>query len=97
MQYRETDFDFVSRLMEEEGIYYYFEHSDGKHALKLVDSDSGHKKLEGKPSIAYYPPGRPLHGDEEYIQAVPAGPAHPAGRRGAATRTTSASRRPIWA
>ena len=67
VQYRETDFDFVSRLMEEEGIFYYFEHSDGKHTLKLVDSDSGYKKLE-KASIAYYPPGRALHGDEEYIQ-----------------------------
>jgi type VI secretion system secreted protein VgrG len=69
VQYRETDFAFVSRLMEEEGIYYYFEHSDGKHTLKLVDSDSGHKKLEGKSSIAYHLPGRALHGDEEYIQA----------------------------
>jgi len=69
VQYRETDFAFVSRLMEEEGIYYYFEHSDGKHTLKLVDSDSGYKKLESKASIAYYPPGRALHGDDEYIQA----------------------------
>jgi len=43
VQYRETDFNFVSRLMEEEGIYYYFEHSDGKHTLKLVDSDSDTK------------------------------------------------------
>ena len=68
VQYRETDFNFVSRLMEEEGIYYYFEHSDGKHTLKLVDSDSGHKKLEGKSSIAYHLPGRSLHGDEEFIQ-----------------------------
>jgi len=68
VQYRETDFNFVSRLMEEEGIYYYFEHGDGKHTLKLVDSDSGHKKLEGKASIAYHLPGRSLHGDEEYIQ-----------------------------
>ena len=68
VQYRETDFAFDSRLMEEEGIFYYFEHSDGKHTLKLVDSDSGYKKLE-KASIAYYPPGRALHGDEEYIQA----------------------------
>ena len=67
VQYRETDFAFVSRLMEEEGIYYYFEHGDGKHTLKLVDSDSGHKKLD-KPSIAYHLPGRSLHGDEEYIQ-----------------------------
>jgi type VI secretion system secreted protein VgrG len=69
VQYRETDFAFVSRLMEEEGIYYYFEHQDGKHTLKLVDSESGHKKLENKGSIAYYPPGRALHGDEEYIQS----------------------------
>jgi type VI secretion system secreted protein VgrG len=68
VQYRETDFNFVSRLMEEEGIYYYFEHGDGKHTLKLVDSDTGHKKLEGKASIAYHLPGRSLHGDEEYIQ-----------------------------
>jgi type VI secretion system secreted protein VgrG len=29
VQYRETDFDFVSRLMEQEGIYYYFKHEDG--------------------------------------------------------------------
>jgi len=70
VQYRETDFDFVSRLMEEEGIYYYFEHSDGKHTLKLVDSDSGHKTLENKATIAYYPPGRAIHIDEEHIQAL---------------------------
>jgi len=68
VQYRETDFDFVSRLMEEEGIYYYFEHGDGKHTLKLVDADLAHKKLEGKDTIAYHLPGRALHGDEEYIQ-----------------------------
>jgi type VI secretion system secreted protein VgrG len=35
----------------------------------MVDSDSGHKKLENKGSIAYYPPGRTLHTDEEYIQS----------------------------
>ena len=69
VQYRETDFAFVSRIMEEEGIYYYFEHKDGKHTLKLVDSESGHKKLENKASIAYYPPGRAIHGDEEHIQS----------------------------
>ena len=97
VQYRETDFDFVSRLMEEEGIYYYFEHSDGKHTLKLVDSDSGHKKLENKASIAYYPPGRTLHTDEEYIQSGPARPADPAGRGGAHRLRLRASPRPIWA
>jgi type VI secretion system secreted protein VgrG len=69
VQYRETDFAFLTRIMEEEGIYYYFEHKDGKHTLKLVDSESGHKKLENKASIAYYPPGQALHGNEEYIQS----------------------------
>ena len=69
VQYRETDFAFVSRIMEEEGIFYYFEHKDGKHTLKLVDGESGYKKLENKASIAYYPPGRALHGNEEYIQS----------------------------
>ncbi len=37
MQYRETDFNFVSRLMEQEGIFYYFKHEKGKHTLVLAD------------------------------------------------------------
>ena len=42
MQYRETDFNFVSRLMEEEGIYYYFKHTDGHNTMVLTDSTSKH-------------------------------------------------------
>jgi type VI secretion system secreted protein VgrG len=42
VQYRETDFDFISRLMEHEGIYYYFKHEDGKHTLVLVDAPTAH-------------------------------------------------------
>jgi type VI secretion system secreted protein VgrG len=37
VQYRETDFDFASRLMEEEGIYYYFEHDEDKHTMIVSD------------------------------------------------------------
>jgi type VI secretion system secreted protein VgrG len=40
VQYRESDLDFVSRLMEEEGIYYFFQHSTGGHRLTLVDDAS---------------------------------------------------------
>ena len=40
VQYRETDIDFVCRLMEQYGIYYYFEHSEDKHTLVLADSRS---------------------------------------------------------
>jgi type VI secretion system secreted protein VgrG len=43
VQYRETDFNFVSRLMEQEGIYYYFEHSADKHTMVIVNSSSAHK------------------------------------------------------
>ncbi len=43
VQYRETDFDFVSRLMEQEGIFYYFRHEDGKHTLVLADQKGAYK------------------------------------------------------
>ena len=40
VQYNETDLNFVSRLMEEEGIFYYFKHEDGKHTMVLSDSST---------------------------------------------------------
>ncbi len=40
VQYRETDFNFASRVMEEEGILYFFEHSNGSHKLVLTDTSS---------------------------------------------------------
>jgi type VI secretion system secreted protein VgrG len=39
VQYRETDFAFVSRLLEQEGIHYYFRHERDKHTLVLADSN----------------------------------------------------------
>jgi len=45
VQYRESDFHFVSRLMEEEGIWYYFTHTDSQHTLVLANSASGHAAL----------------------------------------------------
>lgn len=68
VQYRETDFNFVSRLLEEEGIYYHFLHSGGHHSIMLTDAVA---KLEAAPdylSIPYYPPtgGRR---DEEHISS----------------------------
>ena len=55
VQYRETDFAFVSRLMEQHGIYYYFEHSDGKHVMVLADSKSSHKPVPDHETIRYMP------------------------------------------
>ncbi|TWU34188.1 type VI secretion system Vgr family protein [Novipirellula artificiosorum] len=37
VQFRETDFNFISRLMEQEGIFYFFKHADGKHTLVMTD------------------------------------------------------------
>jgi type VI secretion system secreted protein VgrG len=38
VQYRETDYNFIARLLEEEGIFFFFEHENGKHTLVLADS-----------------------------------------------------------
>ena len=53
VQYRETDFNFVSRLMEEEGIFYFFKHEDKKHTLVLANDPAAHEPCPG-------PEDRPL-------------------------------------
>ncbi len=55
VQYRETDFAFLSRLMEEEGISYAFEHKDGEHKLVLTDSNSVHQPCGPASGVAYKP------------------------------------------
>ena len=47
VQYRESDFNFVSRLMEQEGLYYFFKHSNSKHTLVVVDKMSAHEAYPG--------------------------------------------------
>ena len=55
VQYRETDYNFICRLMEEEGIRWYFEQS--KDAAKLILADSGtYAPIEGEPELPYHPP-----------------------------------------
>ncbi|MAI78111.1 MAG: type VI secretion system tip protein VgrG [Deltaproteobacteria bacterium] len=63
VQYRESDFSFVSRLMEQEGIYYYFQHAKGKHSLCLSDNYGSHGAVSGYAKIPYFPPDR--HGRRE--------------------------------
>ncbi len=53
VQHRESDFDFVSRLLEEEGIFYWFEHGKGTHTLVLGDSRSAYGTLQGGGRIAF--------------------------------------------
>src|SRR6056297_805800 len=57
VQYRETAFNFVSRLMEREGIYYYFQHDEAKHTLCLADGYGSHDTVPGYAEVPYFPPG----------------------------------------
>ncbi|TXH41977.1 MAG: type VI secretion system tip protein VgrG [Burkholderiaceae bacterium] len=53
VQYRETDFNFVSRLMEQEGIYYFVEHDNGKHHVTLIDNASTHQPFPGYEEVKF--------------------------------------------
>ena len=48
VQYRESDYAFVSRLMEQEGIYFFFRHAQGKHTLVMADATSAYEDLWDK-------------------------------------------------
>lgn len=53
VQYRESDFDFASRLMEEEGIYYYFVHKDGAHTMVVADTQASFREMPYKHEITF--------------------------------------------
>jgi type VI secretion system secreted protein VgrG len=54
VQYCESDMDFVQRLLEHEGIYYFFDHADGKHTMVLCDSPDGHLDATHTPELIYH-------------------------------------------
>ena len=54
VQYRETDYNFIARMLEHEGIYWYIEHGDGTSKVVLVDSQSAHDAAPGCESLPYY-------------------------------------------
>ncbi|HTO88055.1 MAG TPA: type VI secretion system tip protein TssI/VgrG [Thermoanaerobaculia bacterium] len=53
VQYRETDFNFASRLMEEEGIYYFFKHEDGNHTMVLGNTPQTHEDVPVQNTVPY--------------------------------------------
>ncbi len=67
VQYRETDFNFVCRMMEQEGIFFYFEHEESQHKLILADSPSAHTAFGAYDSIRYHPPGHDSEPREETV------------------------------
>jgi type VI secretion system secreted protein VgrG len=69
VQYRETDFNFVCRLMEEYGVYYFFEHEDDKHTLVLADAKASHKPTPGLSSLPYNPIQRGGRREIQYLES----------------------------
>jgi type VI secretion system secreted protein VgrG len=69
VQYRETDFNFVARLLEHEGIYWYVEHDEAGHKVVLCDSASGHDAMPGCESLPFYGSGAQATPQLEYVQA----------------------------
>src|SRR6185503_3638777 len=69
VQYRETDFNFVSRLMEEEGIGYYFTHTDGHDTMVLTDSTGKHAATPGYETITYISPEQVVRPELEHISS----------------------------
>ncbi|HTQ05192.1 MAG TPA: type VI secretion system tip protein TssI/VgrG [Polyangiaceae bacterium] len=67
MQYRESDLNFVSRLLEQEGIHYFFRHDKGKHVLVLADSNTAHKTTPGYETVPYFPPHEREQRAQEHV------------------------------
>lgn len=70
VQYGETDFDFLQRLMQEWGIYWWFEHSEDSHTLVLADAISAHKTCPDSPLVEWHQEGLKL--DKEFIHTITA-------------------------
>ena len=77
VQYRETDFQFVSRLMEQYGIFYFFEHTYGKHAMVVANTPAAYQtcnpeSVRFQSTIAAPAPSGVVHGFEK-LQEIRSG------------------------
>ena len=66
-QYRETDFDFISRLMEQHGILYYFKHTQNDHTFTLQDTSSKLGACAMQSSFRYAPQGSDTEGYYDFV------------------------------
>lgn len=67
VQYRESDFNFVARLLEDEGIYWFFMHGPSGHKLMLVDDAGSHDDVEGQTVFPHYENPGQAPPDSEYV------------------------------
>ncbi len=67
VQYRESDFAFISRLMEHTGIFYYFKHEDRKHTLVVTDNNHAYQTISNYSEIPYFPPENQSARERDHI------------------------------
>ena len=67
VQYNESDFEFASRLMEEDGIYYFFEHADGRHKMIIANSLQSHRDCPSKSDVPYF---TEVAGKEDFVTSI---------------------------
>ncbi len=78
VQYRESCSNLIQRLFEEEGIYYFFKHEQGKHTMVLADSSTAHGKVTGYESVMYVPTeATGAEGEEHFWGLSVAGALYP--------------------
>lgn len=69
VQYRESDLDFISRLLEEEGIFYFFEHSPERHLLVFGNGTVNYQPIDGESRVIFHP-GTDMVAEEEAVIAL---------------------------
>ncbi len=67
VQYGESDLDFIQRLLEHEGIFYFFEHEDGAHRMILSDDSTALKPAPGAETLTYESDSRISFKDGDFI------------------------------
>ena len=65
VQYRESDWAFVSRLLAEEGMFYFFEHAADKHTLVVADDAQVHPTIAGGETVPFHKPDAMVPGQEQ--------------------------------
>ena len=68
VQYNETDYALVCRLMEQYGLYYFFKHTEAGHTLHVVDSSSGHLSVDEGANIPYSPGAEGYQIGDEHLR-----------------------------
>jgi type VI secretion system secreted protein VgrG len=67
VQYRETDLAFVSRLLEEDGIFYFFDHEEERHVWVMADHVRAHTPIDGTSTLWFNPPQGTVQ-DQEHVR-----------------------------